>query len=304
MRIVSFFSSATELLYALGLGRCVVGRSEHCDYPASVRQKPVIVRSRVRSAHLSSRGIEEAVQQLRRRSEHQYWIDVALLKRLKPDLVVTQELCSVCAASHPEVSEAIHRLPQVPRLVSVSGRNFAQCLDAVRILGRETGHQRQADFLIRRMQRSIQTIQHRLKKVSERPRVWCVEWLDPLMVAGHWTPDMVAMAGGIDGLGRAAQDSRRVSWEVVRQYDPEVIVVMPCSFSIARTVRESPLLSQLPGWSNLKAVKAHRVFAVNGAFFHRSGPRLLTGLKIMAALFHPERFPKPLVSHARKLLSK
>lgn len=263
----------------------------------------MIVRSRVRSARLSSRGIHEAVQHLRRRSEHQYRIDVALLKRLKPDLVVTQELCSVCAASHPEVSEAIHRLPQVPRLVSVSGRNFEECMDSVRILGRETGRERQADSLIRHMQRPIHRIQRRLEKMSERPRVFCTEWLDPLMVAGHWIPDMIAMAGGMDGLGQAGQDSRRINWGGVRQYDPEVILVMPCSFSITRTVREFPLLSQLPGWHDLKAVKARRVFAVNGSFFHRSGPRLLIGLKIMAALFHPGHFPKPSVSHARNLVS-
>jgi iron complex transport system substrate-binding protein len=301
MRICSLFSSATELLYALGAGRSVVGRSERCDYPVAVQRKPVVVRSRIASRQLSSRGIDEAVQAMRRRGAHQYAIDVALLKRLRPDVVVTQELCSVCAASHPEVLEAIQQLPRKPKVVSVTARCFDELFDSIEILGEAIGRSKQAKVLALRLRQEAQAIQDRIRRVQRQPSVWCAEWLDPLMAAGHWIPELVRMAGGRDGLGRAGEDSVRVPWEEVRQYDPEAILVMPCSFSIERTVKEFPLLTKLPGWSSLSAVQAGRVFAVEGALFHRPGPRLVQGLKLMAALFHPDVFPTPPAAHAKSL---
>jgi len=301
MRICSFFSSATELLYAIGAGRSVVGRSERCDYPASVQRKPVVVHSRIASTRLSSRGIDEAVQTLRRRGAHQYEIDGALLKRLRPDMVVTQELCNVCAASHPEVLEAVRQLPTRPRVVSVTARRFDELFESVTALGEATGHSEAASALNARLRRDIQAVRHRIRRVQTKPRVWCAEWLDPLMAAGHWIPELVTIAGGVDGLGRAGEDSVRVPWEDVRHYDPELILVMPCSFTIERTVKEFHLLARHPGWSSLSAVKAGRVFAVKGSLFHRPGPRLVQGLKLMAALFHPALLPRSSAAHAKAL---
>ncbi len=299
MRICSFFSSATELLYAIGLGRSVVGRSEHCDYPLGARRKPIVGRSRIASDRLSSRGIHEAVGELCRRGEHHYDIDVALLTRLRPDLVITQELCNVCAASHSEVTEAVRQLPTTPRTIAVNATRFDEMFPSIEALGRATGRTRQAEALSRRLRRDVEAIRRRAASVKTRPRVWCAEWLEPLMSAGHWIPEMVAMAGGIDGLGRVGKDSVPMPWEDIRRYDPDVILVMPCSFSIARTVKEFPLLSQRPGWQDVSAVKAGRVIAVQTSFFHRPGPRLVKGLRLMASLFHPERFPRPAVSQAK-----
>lgn len=301
MRICSFFSSATELLYALGLGRAIVGRSERCDYPPGVLRKPIIVRSRIASNRLSSRGIHEAVQALRSRGEHHYEIDAALLKRLRPDLVVTQELCNVCAASHPEVLEAIQRLPNAPQVVSVSAGRLTELFDSIETLGRATGRPRQAKRLREQLQRQVEAIQRRVRQVPTTPRVWCAEWLDPLMAAGHWIPEMIAMAGGLDGLGKSGEDSARIIWDTVRQYDPEVIMVMPCSFSMTRTAKEFPLLARHTGWTSVSAVKAGRVFAVEGALFHRPGPRLVRGLTLMATLFHPKLFPRASTAHAKAL---
>lgn len=299
MRICSFFSSATELLYALGAGRSVVGRSERCDYPVTVQRKPVVVRSRIASDQLSSHGIDEAVQAMRRRGAHQYEIDGSLLKRLRPDVVVTQELCNVCAASHPEVLEAVQQLPTRPRVVSVTARRFDELFDAIDVLGQAIGRSKAASALRAQLRQEVQAIQHRIRRVRVKPRVWCAEWLDPLMAAGHWIPEMVARAGGLDGLGKIGEDSARITWETVLHYDPEVIVVMPCSFSIARTVKEFPLLARHSGWTSVSAVKTGRVFAVDGALFHRPGPRLVQGLELMAALFHPELFPKVSAAHAK-----
>lgn len=301
MRICSFFSSATELLYALGAGRSVVGRSERCDYPSDALRKPIVVRSRVASERLSSRGIHEAVEAIRRRREHQYEIDVPLLTRLRPDLVVTQELCNVCAAGHPEVTEAIRQLPDTPHAISVSARRFDELFDSIETLGRASGHTPQAKRLSDQLRRDVDTIQRRVSHATTNPRVWCAEWLEPLMAAGHWIPEMVAMAGGVDGLGRVGEDSVPMPWEAIRRYDPEVILAMPCSFSIARTVTERSLLTKRPGWHEVSAVKAGRVFAVHTSLFHRPGPRLVAGLQLMAALLHPELFPTPPASHARIL---
>jgi len=279
-----------------------VGRSERCDFPRSAARKPIVVRSRIASDRLSSRGIHEAVEALRRKGAHHYQIDVALLKRLHPDLVVTQELCNVCAASHPEVLEALRQLPESPRTVSVSAGRFNELFASIETLGQATGRERQARTLCERLRREADRVQRRVQAARSKPRVWCAEWLDPLMAAGHWVPELIAMAGGIDGLGRAGEDSARMAWEDVVRYDPEVIIVMPCSFSIARTLRERALLTRRPGWSSLSAVKAGRVFAVEGAFFHRPGPRLIQGLRLMAALFHPDRFSAPPPTYARALL--
>ena len=302
MRICSFFSSATELLYALGAGRSVVGRSERCDYPPGVRRKPIIVRSRIASSRLSSRGIHEAVETLRRRGEPHYRIDVDLLKRLAPDLVTTQELCNVCAASHPEVLEAISQLPRPPQTVSVNARRFEELFEAITALGHATGRLRQAEALRARLQRQVERIRRRVQTARERPRVWCAEWLEPPMAAGHWVPEMVARSGGVDGLGRVGKDSVPLPWEAIQQYDPEVILIMPCSFSIARTLREQHPLTQRPGWKALRAVVAGRVFAVRTSLFHRPGPRLIEGLQLMATLIHPELFPAPPTSQARSLV--
>lgn len=303
MRICSFFSSATELLYALDCGRWVVGRSERCDYPAGALHIPVVVRSRIASEKLSSRGIHEAVEDLRSKGEHHYQIDLALLRDLKPDLVVTQELCNVCAAGHPEVLEAIQQLSHKPRVVTVSARRFEELFDSIETLGRATGQEEQARALSGQLRQEVEAIQQRIRQVRAKPNVWCAEWLDPLLAAGHWIPELVEMAGGVDGLGKIGEDSARVEWDQVRRYDPDCIVVMPCSFSLARTIKEMPLLTQRPGWETISAVRAKRVYAVENSFFHRPGPRLIQGLKLMASLFHPDRFPPPPPSQSQALLS-
>lgn len=261
----------------------------------------MIVRSKILSKTLSSRGIHEAVNQIRRRGAHQYEINLPLLKRLKPDLVITQELCGVCAASHPEVLEAIGCLSPKPKAISVSAGCVQELFDAIETLGRATGHGEQAMKLNRRLKREWSQVERRADSIKIKPKVWCAEWLDPLMVSGHWIPEMVAAAGGVDGLGKAGKDSRRVEWDEVFRYNPDVILVMPCSFSMERTRNEISLLTRLSGWKKSSAVKGKRVFVVEGSFFHRAGPRLIEGLKIMAGLFHPGFFPRPSERHAEAL---
>ncbi|MBI1953721.1 MAG: cobalamin-binding protein [Candidatus Omnitrophica bacterium] len=303
MRIASLLPTATEMLYALGLGRSIVGRSQHCGHPPEVRKKPVVVESRIqRIAPRESQAIHEAVSKLRQQKVHQFVIDVQALKRLKPDLVVTQNLCSVCAASHTEVFPALSQIHPRPKTVTVSAQRFSEVFTDLKRLGEVTGREKKALKLIGGFEKRLTKIRETLAETNARPRLFCCEWLEPLIAAGHWIPEMVALAGGTDGLGTAGESSARPTWERVLSYDPEVILVMPCSYSIPQTLKEKRRLTERAGWKDLSAVKNGRVFAVDGAFFHHAGPRLVDGVELLAHLLHPKLFPNPkLRRHYRPL---
>lgn len=292
MKIASLLPTATEMLYALGLGRSVVARSEHCNYPPQVRPKPVVVHSRVKKiARQDSLAIHKAVQKMREEGAHQFEVDGQALKALKPDLVITQNLCSVCAASHPEVEEALEQISPRPRVVTLQAQGFRQVLGEMTRLGELTGRRAAARRLVEGLRRRLARVQRLVAGASTRPRVWCCEWLEPPMAAGHWVPEMVELAGGADGLGQAGKNSVWLSWEQVRRYNPEVILVMPCSYSIPQTLREKKRLTGRPGWGELSAVRTGRVHAVDGAFFHHAGPRLMDGIELLAHLIHPDHAP-------------
>ena len=293
VRVCSFFPTATEILYALGAGRSLVGRSQHCHYPPAVKSKPIVVTSRVKKiAAQDSVAIHQAVQRLRRENAHQFSIDVKQLQRLKPELVITQELCSVCAASHSEVSAAIQHLWPAPKVISLQGRRLDGIFSDIRRLGGTIDREETADRLIRQLQGRIEQVRTQVDHSSSfRPRVWVCEWLEPPMAAGHWIPELVELAGGTDRLGRKGADSAWLTWDQIRSYDPEVILVMPCSYSIAQTLKERWRLTRRPGWKRLSAVKQSQVFAVEGGLYHHAGPRLVDGLELFAHLFHPDRIP-------------
>lgn len=288
LRIVSFLPTATEMLYALGLGKSVVGRSQHCLYPPQVRSKPVVVSSRVQKvAKQDSLAIHKAVQKLQKQNEHQYLIDLPLLKRLKPDMVITQNLCAVCAAAHDEVTEAIASLSPKPKVVTLRAQTLSDVIEEIGRMGALTGRKAAAAKLTGNMRRRLEVVRKRVAKTSRRPRVWCCEWLEPLMAAGHWVPEMVETAGGTDGLGRAGKKSRWLKWEEVRSYDPEVVLALPCSYTIQQTLKEKRRLTGRPGWKGLSAAKENQIYAVSGEFFHHAGPRLVDGVELLARLLHP-----------------
>ena len=280
------------MLYALGLGRSVVARSEHCLYPPQAKTKPVVVHSRVkRIAKQDSPAIHRAVVKMRERGTHQFEVDHRALKRLKPDVVITQNLCSVCAASHPEVEEALEGITPRPNVITLQAQDLGQVLRELIHLGEATGRQAAANRLAGSLQARLDRVRRRLAGAGTRPRVWCCEWLEPLMASGHWVPEMVEAAGGADGLGAPGKNSVWLSWEQVRAYNPEVILAMPCSYSIPQTLREKRRLTGRPGWKNLSAVRNGRLFAVEGGYFHHAGPRLVNGVELMAHLIHPDRVP-------------
>lgn len=291
MRICSFLPSATEILYALGLGESVVGISYECDYPPEVRGKPVVVHSRLPPA-TSSAELDLLVSRSLGRGESLYRVDVEALARLQPDLIVTQDLCHVCAATPDDLSAALNRLPRHPQVLSLSPRTLGEVLGDIGRVGEAADRVAVATRLRQELESRAAQLERAVARARTRPRVLCLEWLDPPFVAGHWVPEMVERAGGQDALGQAGEPSRRVSWEEIAATQPDVVLIMPCGYGLAETLAEFRALKFPPAWEELPAVKSGRVFAVDASsYFSRPGPRLAKGLELLAGLLHPALVP-------------
>ena len=287
VRIVSLVPNATEIVCALGLGDVLVGVSHDCDYPPEIRGKPVLSRAIVgpdaRSAAIDSR-IREAVHS----GTSVYHLDARVLSRLNPDLILTQELCAVCAPSYTLVTKAAKLLDSDVKIVSLEPHRLHDVLDNIRLVGELTGTEPRALALVESLEARIATVAARDGGAGRgarvpRPRVVCLEWMDPIYVGGHWVPEMVDAAGGRDVLGRPGETSRTVEWEEVVAAQPEILVLMPCGYDIARTRAELETLTTRPGWQRLPAVRSGRVFLTDASsYFNRPGPRLVDGIEILA----------------------
>ncbi len=292
MRICSLLPGATEIAFLLGLGDEVVGVTHECDYPAEARERPVIVRSLIDSNRMTSIEIDRWVTERLRNKQGLYSIDEERLREAAPDVILTQGLCDVCAIDYNEVVNASATLANKPKIVSLTPNCLTDVLSDVARVGEATGQGHKAEQVIRDLEQRISAVRERAARLSKRPRVACLEWFDPIYAAGHWVPEMVELAGGQDVLGRKGEPSEKIDRKTVVELAPDVIVLMPCGFDIHRTAKEATTLEQLEGWGDLPAVKAGRVFAVNGhAFFSRPGPRLVDGLELLAHIIHPEIFP-------------
>ena len=285
MRICSLLPGATEIVYLLGLGDQIVGVTHECDFPPEAQYKPVLVRSAIDSKRMTSAEIDTKVRELLEAGKGLYSIDEQGLLDAAPDVILTQGLCDVCALDYDEVVKATQRLPTTPMIVSLNPHSLSDILEDIRRIGDATQRATAAATL-------AQTLRERIDKVAltepdYRPRVVCLEWFEPLYVAGHWVPEMIALAGGFDVLGRKGEPSHRVEWQTIIAANPDVILLMPCGFDVRRTVKESTPLRSLEGWNDLPAVKNGKVYAFNGnAYFTRPGPRLVNGLEILARILH------------------
>jgi iron complex transport system substrate-binding protein len=292
VRICSLLPSATEIVYALGLGDQLYGVTHECDFPPEATTKPTVIRPVFDPSTLSSLEIDHAVTKRFGRGEGIYTIDLDRLQRADPDLILTQELCDVCAVPYGEVKRSVDQLGRRAKLLSLSPTLLGDVLEDIRRVGEATGRSAQAEALVEHLQSRIDEVAEKAATSVTRPATFCLEWADPIYAAGHWVPEMVELAGGADGLGIKGEPSVPIEWDRVLHYAPEVIILMPCGFDVERTVRELPLVTRLPGWSDLPAVQRGRVYAVNGsAYFNRSGPRLVDGLELLAKILHPELFP-------------
>ena len=301
MRICSFLPSATEILYALGLGDSVVGVTFECDFPPEARTKRVVVRSRLTGSQ-DAAEIDREVGEFVARGESLYEIDQAGLRETAPELIITQELCHVCAATPGDLASAMALLPSPPQVLSLSPRMLAGVWNDIRNLGVATGRAERAEQLVQELDSRLAKVEEAVAASAIRPRVACLEWLNPPFVAGHWVPEMVARAGGIDALGEAGEPGYRTTWENILSVAPEVILMMPCGYHLDAVIAELEKLALPKGWSGLPAVRDARVFAVDASsYFSRPGPRLAAGVEILASVLHPDHAPvKPPAASVRR----
>jgi iron complex transport system substrate-binding protein len=290
-RIISFLPSATEMAFALDLGDQILGVSHECDYPPEARAKPAVVRNALPVEQMSQAEIDVAVTERLRSGLSLYLIDEEVVRKAAPDLVITQNLCEVCAPSGNEMADLVRLLPTQPEILWLTPKSLDQIFENIRDLGGATEREAQAAQLIADGRERLARLGARADTAAERPRVFCMEWMDPVYCSGHWVPEMVALAGGVDELGRLGTDSVRIAWDTVLAWAPEVLVVMPCGFGLAKAFDEAQMLLDYPGWDDIPAVRDGRVYVVNAnAYFARPGPRVVDGTELLAHLIHPQLF--------------
>ena len=291
MNICSLVPGATEVVAALGLADQLVGISHECDFPPELPNIPVMVRARIESQSLSSAQIDAQVGALLSAGEALYELDESRLLAAKPELVITQDLCDVCAITPSQLTVILQKLASPPRMVTLHPRRLDDILHDIATLGAALERKDAANRLAARLRSRLEAVRTRVQTESPRPRVACLEWLSPFYTAGHWVPDMVAAAGGIDALAQAGAASHRIDWDTLAASAPDVIVLMPCGFTVSRTRTELASLTNHPAWKDLPAVQRGAVYLVDAlSYFSRPGPRLIDGVEQLAAVFHPACF--------------
>ncbi len=303
MRIVSLLASATEIIAELGCLDQLVGRSHECDYPPEVQQLPLVSRAQI-DTDASSHQIDAQIKQLAQAKDAVqdkalkalsiYAIDVAQLQALQPDVIITQTQCEVCAVSERDVMRAVQQLTGLqPRVVSLAPYRLSDVWEDVLRIGRALERLEHAKTLVRKYQQRLEylhAVATALNVNSRKPRVTILEWLDPLMAAGNWAPELVAFAGGENVFGNIGQHSPWLSWEELQVADPDILVLCPCGFTLERTLVDVSLLQQHPVWHSLQAVQNGRVYAIDGnAYLNRSGPRLVESAELLGRVLWGER---------------
>ena len=297
IRIVSLLPSTTEIVCALGLEDALVGITHECDYPPSVVNKPRLTSSRISHETMTSKEIDHAVRsQLANLDGHGsiYDLDEAGLRALKPDLILTQELCEVCAVSYKTVERAARMFEAEVRVVSLEPNTIADIFDNIRMVGELTGRNSEADQLVGELNRRLDRVRESTAQVDQRPRTLMLEWLEPAFAPGHWVPEQVEIAGGDHGFGRAGQRSVTTTAEEISAYAPEVIVLIPCGYYKEDILRQLPGANLPAGWKDLPAVRCGEVWATDAtSYFSRPGPRVVEGVEILARILHPKIFGAP-----------
>jgi len=288
VRIATLLPSATEIVGALGLAGEIVAVTHECDYPPEIRSRPVVVRPLVDSGSHTSREIDTQVEAALARGDSLYRIDAEALAAARPDLLITQDLCEVCALPSMDVEAILGRLPGSPRVLRLHPHALADILHDILEVGAATGREAEAQRVVASLQKRIARVEAAVRGLP-RPRVFCMEWLDPPFCGGHWMPELVGLAGGQEMIGRPGRPSVRVAWAEIVRAAPEIIVLTVCGFDVARTRQEVAGIQSHPAWRALPAVRAWRVYATDASsYFSRSGPRIVDGLEILGAILHPQ----------------
>lgn len=288
-RIVSFLPSATEVLYQIGAGDQIFGVTHECKFPESAKRKPKVINSSFDPAKMNSKEIDNKIVELMQSGRDIYVIDDRILKEAKPDLIVAQGICEVCSPFTKEIKRAISILDYKPDVLILDPHDLDDILISIMDVAERVGRIKEGRKLIVSLQNRIDSI--RIRPKENKPKVLCIEWIDPFFTAGHWIPQMVEIAGGINGLGSYGKPSYRIDMDEIIKFDPDKIILMPCGFDIDRTLIEFEQAKISNKWKSLQAVQNNEIFAVDaGAYFSKPSPRTITGLEILAKIIHPDKF--------------
>ena len=296
-RIVSFLPSATEILYELGVGTNVVGVTHECNYPLEAKLKPRVINSAFNASTMSSKEIDNKIVELFTKGKDIYIINDNLLKKLRPDVIVAQGICEVCSPFTKEINRAISILEYNPKIIILDPSDISDILDNIYEISKNVGKIKEGQNLVKSLENKINRIKKitELKNKKDLPKILCLEWIDPFFTAGHWVPEMVEIAGGLNGLSKPKEQSKRASIEEIKKFDPDKIILMPCGFNIERTIQEyknnTTTLNNSPEWNNLRAIKNNELYVVDaGSYFSKSGPRTITGIEILAKIISATEF--------------
>ena len=280
MHICSLLPSGTEIVFALGLDEHLTGVSDLCDYPPAARQKPVVSRSL----------IDTTVRALQAAGTSPFHIEAARLRQQPPDLVLTQDTCDICDPTADDVQRALEGIQPPPQMLVLRPRTVSEIFASILDVGKAAGAQEQAQTLVDALQGRVQTIAAQAAQARRQPRMLSLEGVNPLVAGGHWIPELKILAGGRDELFSPGCPAQRLLWTTIRDYDPEILVITPCSSDLGRSLREIGCLAEHEGWWALQAVQRREVYVVEHVYFSRPGPRIVTGLEILAQIVHPELF--------------
>jgi len=292
-RIISLLPAATEIAAALGLMDQVLAVSHECDFPEETKNRPRVTRFPVHDAGLTSREVDEWVRRALDNSGTIYTIDEPLLRRLQPDVILTQKLCDVCAVGYGSVAKLAQTLPGPPRMVNLEPTSLADIFDDIRRVAELCDVPDHAEKLITNLSERVENVRERAARIPDRRRCFLMEWVDPPFCSGHWGPELIEIAGGYDPLGRKHQPSTQINWQQVLKTRPEIIVLALCGYDIDRARRDYELLRQFPDFDSIPAAQNGLIYVVNAsAYFARPGPRIVDSLEILAGILHPSEFPE------------
>ncbi len=295
-KVVSFLPSATEILYEIGAGNNLVGVTHECNYPKETRLKPRIINSAFDASIMSSKQIDDKIVELFSNGKDIYIINDKILKELRPDIIIAQGICEVCSPFAKEIKRAISILKYNPKVIILNPSNILDILDNILEISKSVEKIKEGENLVKLLKDKID----RIKRVTElknqdksRFKILCLEWIDPFFTSGHWIPEMVEIAGGINGISKYKEQSRRTSLEEIRKFNPDKIILMPCGFNIDRAIKEykNISLNNNREWTDLKAIRNNELYAVDaGSYFSKPSPRTITGIEILAKIISPNEF--------------
>lgn len=290
VRICSLLPSGTEIVYALDLAEHLVGVSDLCDYPPAAQSKPVISRSLIDTTVMGSAEVEATMRALQEAGQSPFQIETALLHQAHPELVLTQDTCMICDPTANDVQRALAGLHPPPQMLVLRPRTVGEILASIVEVGHAASVPARAESLVAGLQARLQAVATRVAQATSRPRLLSLEGIDPLVAGGHWIPELKILAGGRDELFQPGCAAQRLPWATIRDYDPDLLIITPCSSDLRRSLRELSTLATQDGWWDLQAVQRRQVYVLDHVYFSRPGPRIVTGLEILAQVVHPELF--------------